>query len=201
MKSSYSITHFLIFMVSLFLVLNSKGQNGQKTTGYYSTFQIDDDESLKKTLNADLIVWGHLGGDGMRMVRNKKTQKWGIYQIMGDDIIEFIPMEYDSLRSFEQNSNFTVVYNSGKIGIYLARWTYGEQAKESVPCQYEDYRIFDSNDYPPTTYLAVKNNGKWAWIDWFNNDLKSGFLYNTPSDLLIIGYEQNVFFEEVEKNK
>jgi len=86
----------------------------------------------------------------------------------------------------------TAVYNNDKIGIYLCKWTYDDDAKQTVPCEYEDYKRFNVRDadYSSTTYLAMKKNGKWGWVDWFTGKEKTEFIYDTADDVPYPDFEQ-----------
>lgn len=146
--------------------------------------------SLRKKLNADLIDLDEGNEDGVVKVRNKESFKWGMYQVLNEDEIkEIIPMKYDSLEYFGYNGKVTPVYNDGRIGFYLSSWSYGEAARESVPCVYEDYQRFVANktnehDHPyEVLYMAVKKEGKWGWIDWETGEKKSEFVFETRDTL------------------
>lgn len=147
------------------------------------------EEALKKKLKADLIEMDNGNGDGVFKARNKKTKKWGMYQWMyeGTQVNELIPMEYDSLRNIPFNGNFAAVYKDGKVGFYLSKWSYGEDAKQSVECLYTDYQRYDVEGI---TYLAVQKDGKWGWIDWYNGIEKSEFKYATKDALPYPYYKQ-----------
>lgn len=127
--------------------------------------------------------------DGVFQMQGKKSQKWGMYQWMyeGTKIKELVPMEYDSLKNYPFNGNFTAVYNGGKVGFYLAVWSYEDMAKQSVPCLYDDYQRFNSNGI---TYLAVSKDGKWGWVDWLTGEEKTEFIYETKDDLPAPAWEQ-----------
>lgn len=142
----------------------------------------------------DLIDMDGNNGDGLFKARNSETLKWGLYQYMWDKFLEAIPMQYDSLYHFSWNGNYTAVFNDGKVGIYLSNWTYGEEAKESVPCIYEDYKNYRLEDQ--TLRLAMKKDGKWGWVDWLTGEEKSEFKYDDPDDLPYPYYEQETWFEE-----
>ena len=105
----------------------------------------------------------------------------------GTKTVELIPMQYDSLRYFPFNGNYTAVYNDGKVGFYLAYWSYDKQARQSVACLYEDYKRYSVKGI---SYLAVKKNGKWGWVDWMTGEEKSEFKYDTPDDLPYPYYKQ-----------
>lgn len=146
------------------------------------------EQELKKKLKADKIEMDEGNGDGVFKARNKKTKKWGMYQWMyeGVSTTELIPMEYDSLRYFPFNGAFTAVYNDGKVGFYLSAWSY-EDAKQTVPCIYENYQRFRINNL---IYLALQKNGKWGWVDWLTGEEKSEFIYDTKDDLTTPNFEQ-----------
>ena len=152
-------------------------------------------EKIKKKLNASEIKMDNGNGDGVFRAKSKKTNKWGMYQYYyeGTDVNELIPMEYDSLRNFPFNGEFTAVYKDGKVGIYLSKWTYDDEAKQTVICRYDDYqRIrYRTSEYDGgTIYLAMKKDGKWGFVDWLTGEEKSEFIYNTTDDLPSPGFKQ-----------
>lgn len=97
-----------------------------------------------------------------------------------------------SVKSFPFNGNFTAVYQGGKVGFYLAKWSYDNDARQTVPCQYEGYQRFTVNNI---TYLAVVKNGKWGWVDWLTGEERSDFIYSTKDDLPYPGWEQKTYFD------
>ncbi len=142
-------------------------------------------KELMKKLKADTIAMDMGNEDGVFKARNKKTKKWGMYQWMyeGLNTKELIPMMYDSVRYIPFNGSFTAVYNNGKVGFYLSAWSY-DSARQTVPCLYEDYQRFTiTKDMSTKTYLAVKKNGKWGWVDWLTGEEKTEFVYDTKDDL------------------
>ena len=147
-----------------------------------------------KNNQIDMIDMDNENGDGLFKSRNKESQKWGLYQYMNDEFVEAIPMKYDSLYHFPWNAYYTAVFNDGKVGFYLSYWSYDEQAKQSVPCIYDDYKRFKTEDQTPV--LAVEKDGKWGWIDWLTGTEKSEFKYASPDDLPYPHYEQKVWIED-----
>lgn len=148
----------------------------------------------KKKLNADIIIFDEGNGDGVFKARDKATKKWGMYQsLVADDLTTLIPANYDSLNFFPFNGNYTVVYNKNKMGVYLSYWSYNKNAKETVPCMYDDYKRFNADGVPK---LAVKKNGKWGWVDWLTGEEKSEFKYITTKDLPYPYYNQKTWIEE-----
>lgn len=153
------------------------------------------EKALKKKLNADRIEMDEGNGDGAFKARDKKTKKWGMYQWMysGTKVKVMIPMEYDSVKYFPFNGSFTAVYNDGKVGVYLCEWSYGEDAKQTIPCKYEDYRRINvrKDKYSRATlYLAMKKDGKWGWVDWITGEEMSEFVYDSTKDLPYPEFEQ-----------
>ena len=147
----------------------------------------------KQHLGADIIEFDWNNGDGVFKARIEKSKKWGMYQKLGGNTLTtLIPAAYDSISFFEYNAKFTAVWNSGKVGIYLSPWSYGEDTeKQTVPCLYEDYKIFNVEKsiysegyyrYGTVVHVAVKKNGRWAWIDWMTGELKSDFLYDLETE-------------------
>tara|TARA_R110002126_G_scaffold281512_2_gene429340 strand:+ start:7218 stop:8213 length:996 start_codon:yes stop_codon:yes gene_type:complete len=149
----------------------------------------------KTKLNADLVIFDPNNGDGALKARSKKTKKWGMYQFldMNREEKELIPMQYDSLSFYPFNEKYTAVYNNGKVGFYLSYWSYNKQAKQTVACNYEDYKRFDAEG---VSKLAVKKNGKWGWVDWLTGEEKSEFIYESTDDLPYPHYKQNYWFDD-----
>ena len=142
----------------------------------------------------DMINMDGGNGDGLFKARSEQSQKWGLYQYLGDEIVEAIPMKYDSLYLFPWNGNYTAVFNDGKVGFYLSYWSYDTDTKQTVPCIYDDYKRYITDDQIPK--LAVQKDGKWGWVDWLTGKEKSKFKYNTPDDLPYPHYNQEIWLEE-----
>ena len=161
---------------------------------YYSTAQSFPEKEIIKKLGAQKIDMDQGNGDGVFRAQSRKTKKWGMYQWMfeGTDVKKLIPMEFDSVRNFPFNGAFTAVYNNGKVGIYLCEWSYGEDAKQTVDCKYDDYRRInvEQDEYRSQLYLAVKKDGKWAWIDWLTGEVKSEFIYESTKALPYPNFKQ-----------
>jgi hypothetical protein len=153
------------------------------------------EKELLEVLNASKISMDHGNGDGVFKAKSRKTKKWGMYQYLyeGVKVKEVIPMDYDSLKYFPFNGAFTVVYNNGKVGFYLAEWSYGDKAKQSVACLYDNYKRFTANN---TTHLAASKNGKWGWVDWLTGEEKSDFIYDSKDELPYPKYEQKSWFDK-----
>jgi len=146
---------------------------------------------LKKKYNFDIVKNDPNNGDGVVKVRNKTTKKWGMYQIYSlDEIIELIPTEYDSVDFFGFNAFYTKVYKKGKAGIYLCQWSYGDKAKQTIKCEYQDFKTIlidtdvEGGDYSfSVNYIAAKKNNKWGWINFMTGEEKSEFIYDTTEAL------------------
>lgn len=148
----------------------------------------------KKKLKADIVIFDEGNGDGVFKARDKASKKWGMYQSLGSEqLTTLIPAKYDSINFFPFNGNYTVVYNNNKMGVYLSYWSYDKNAKETVPCMYDDYKRFNADGVPK---LALKRNGKWGWIDWLTGEEKSEFKYETTKDLPYPYYNQKTWIEE-----
>jgi hypothetical protein len=152
------------------------------------------EKKIMNKLGARKIVMDQGNEDGVFRAQSRKTKKWGMYQWMyeGTDVKILIPMEYDSIRNFPFNGAFTAVYNDGKVGIYLCEWSYGDDARQTVECKYEDYRRVNvkQDEYRSQLYLAMKKDGKWGWVDWITGEEKSEFIYETTKDLPYPDYKQ-----------
>ena len=132
----------------------------------------------------------------MFWAKHKKTGKWGMFQLTPNEknSKELIPMVYDSINSFRFNGNVTGVWNDGKVGLYSCYWSYGDGAKQTVACLYDDFRrITVWRNRNRFEYTAVQKDGLWAWIDWKTGELKTEFLYETTKDLPYPRYFQYKF--------
>lgn len=148
----------------------------------------------KTALKADLLIFDQGNADGVFKARNKATKKWGMYQSLGkNELTTLIPAQYDSIRFFGYNSKYTPVYNQGKVGMHLSYWSYNNNTKLSVPCEYEDYKNFNADGVPK---LALKKEGKWGWVNWLTGKEESEFKYSTPQDLPYPHYKQALWFED-----
>lgn len=148
----------------------------------------------KTDIPVDQIIMDPINGDGVFTIRSRSNQLWGMYQILGNDFREVIPMQYDSIRFYPWNSPITAVYREGKVGFYLSYWSYDSLAREIVPCEYDDYKRYQKDD--GSLYLAVKKEGHWAWIDWINNKLESELIYPELDSLPYPYYQQEYWPEE-----
>lgn len=150
--------------------------------------------ACKIKLKADILIFDERNGDGVFKARDKVTQKWGMYQSLGENnLTTLIPAKFDSILFFGFNSQYTAVFNQGKVGMYLSYWSYYEKTKLSVPCIYEEYKNFDADG---VRKLAVKKDGKWGWVNWLTGKEESEFKYETPDDLPYPHYKQDSWFED-----
>ncbi len=161
---------------------------------WIESWAVDTFKESKKKLNADILIFDEGNGDGVFKARDKNSKKWGMYQSLDSEkLTTLIPANYDSINFFPFNNKYTTVYNNDKVGIYLSYWSYRDKAKQTVPCSYEDYKMYDADGVPK---LAVQKNGKWGWVDWLTGKEKSEFTYETPKDLPYPHYKQEIFLEE-----
>jgi hypothetical protein len=136
---------------------------------------------MMRKFKSDTLVLDEQNGDGAFKLRHKRSQKWGLYQWLYRGLMtrELIPMAYDSLEFIGINRPFAVVYQKGKHGVYLSGWNY-ENARESVPCIYEDSKIvIDGN----RICLAVKEAGQWFWMNWETGQEFRGQMASNPDQL------------------
>lgn len=150
---------------------------------------------LNKKNNIDSLVLDSGNGDGVFKARGKNDLKWGMYQYYDQkNIQELIPMKYDSLHFFPWNGNYTAVYLNGKVGTYLSYWTYGVEACEGVPCEYDEYQRFTKEDGTPV--LALRKGKYWGWVDWLTGKVKSEFQYENLDALPYPYYTQQLWKTE-----
>lgn len=159
---------------------------------WLSEWYIDQHKAIRKKLEADLVIPDGGNGDGVFKYRDSETQKWGMVQYFGkNQYTKMIPAEFDSVRFFPFNSNYTAVYNNGKVGIYLASWSYNDRdTMHTVPCVYEDYKRYTADGVPK---LAMKKDGKWGWVNWLTGKPMSEFNYETTDDLPYPHYKQRLY--------
>lgn len=148
-------------------------------------------KTLKK-IKATEIRLDENNGDGVFIARGKKSKKWGMFQAWSEnDVTQMIPMQYDSIDFFGFNAEVTGVWNSGKVGIYISPWSFDEDARQTIPCLYDDYKIFNvertvydgMGHYKKyVTYVAIKKNNRWAWIDWITGELKTDFIVDLENE-------------------
>lgn len=141
-------------------------------------------QEMRDSLGVDIVEKDYNNGDGVTRARHRLTKKWGMYQ-MNTVLIE---PRYDSLYFFKWNGLVTPVFNNGKVGFHTSPWSYDE-AKETIPCIYDDYEFVVKED-GGVRYLAVKKEGKWAWIDWLSGKLKSEWYEGERADLPYPYYNQ-----------
>ena len=152
-------------------------------------WSLDIYKAAKQKLAADIIDFDPKNGDGVFRARSRDTKKWGLFQGYDSETIkELIPMNFDSVNFIPVNNPYTIVYQNGKLGVYLSKWTFDDEAKQTVECIYEDYKRYDAEGKPA---LAVKKNGKWGWVDWKTGEEKSEFSFDTPEELPFPLYTQD----------
>lgn len=144
-------------------------------------WSLDIYKAARQKLAADIVEFDPNNGDGALRARSGETQKWGLFQSYDTDTIyELIPMQYDSVEFIPVNGYYTAVYQNGKVGIYLSKWSYKSEARQTIPCEYEGYKRYELYG---NTILALKKNEKWAWVDWITGDAQTEFKYNSPDEL------------------
>ncbi len=141
---------------------------------------------MRDSFDVDIVEMDHNNGDGVLRARNKNTKKWGMYQLSQ----ELIAPVYDSIYFFRWNGVVTPVFQNGKVGFHTSPWSYDDEAKETIPCIYDDYEFVVKQE-GGTRYLAVKKDNKWAWIDWLSGELKSEWYEGERSNLPYPYYQQD----------
>jgi hypothetical protein len=156
----------------------------------FSSFsQAFSEKEMLNALNARKIEMDQGNGDGVFKAQHKSTKKWGMYQYMyeGVNTKELVPMEYDSLKFIPYNGAYSVVYNNGKLGLHLSRWSFGDEAKQSVPCLYDEYKRYKVDG---SLYIAFSKDGLWGWVDWKTGEEKTEFVTTKADDLPYPTYDQ-----------
>lgn len=154
-----------------------ESESNEPELSAYQEFMIIPKKVLKQ-INAQEIRLDLHNEDGIFIAKNKKTGLWGMFVYSEESPIkQVIPMNYDSVDFFEVNKPITGVWKKGKVGFYQASWS-NDNAKEIIPCLYDDYKIFGLSNPYYQYYLAVKKNGLWAWLNWETGQLETDFLYD-----------------------
>ena len=203
-------SHFLLIInplsgQRLFRKLNKNGkteeftsetdeENNEKTENSEYQELMTIPKSVLKSIGASEYKPDPYNEDGVFIAKNKKTGLWGMYQYWIEPPIKtFIPMNYDSIDFFHFNGLLTGVWKANKVGIYIANSL--SNPRETIPCIYDDYKIYSINQPYPKPYLAVKKNGLWAWIDWITGELKTEFLYDLNIEKMPYPtFEQEIHF-------
>lgn len=129
---------------------------------------------LKKKLHADSIAMDKGNEDEIFIARNRKTQKWGMYQAYKCYVLP----AYDTLDFFQVNYPVTTVWNGGKMGAISCPWVDGiTPAQLQIPCIYDQLIVvFYHNNY----YLKACKNGKWGLINWESREVVVNFIHSSP---------------------
>ena len=155
----------------------------------------DDDynkkiEKRKNKISADRWESDKGNEDGVYKARDKKTHKWGMYQITDEFTKILIPMKYDTVRFFNFNGPFTLVWNNGKVGVFVSPWI--DTKGQSIECIYEDGKVV--HDKEDNYYFAAKKNGKWGWVDFYTGEEQSAFTASSYSELKLTGNELSKYY-------
>lgn len=137
--------------------------------------------NAERILGADIVEFDPYNGDGAMRIRIANTQKCGMFQAYSEtEFKELIPAQYDSLHFFRWNGKYTTVFNNGKLGLYLSKWSYDEDARETIPCVYDELKFIDIHGFK---YLAVRKDDMWAWADWRTGEIHTDFIYSSLEKL------------------
>lgn len=197
-----------------YILVNKKGKWGiiEEQTGTYiiaplfenrndvplahlNSYDLEDLKFVKKKLKADVVVF-HSNGDKLLKARIKKTGKWGLYFLSGSDKIETrIPANFDDIN-LEAETPFIDVYTKGKVGIYVLEYNFSGQSEQTVLCDFDDFKVIEKT-YKSTKlpYLALKRDGKWAWVNWLTGTYGTEFAYDSPENLPNPTFEQKFILE------
>ncbi len=118
-------------------------------------------KSKMRKHKADSILFDYINEDDVYLLRNKKTQLWGMFQ-SGKVII---PMEYEEIKFYAWDDRFTFVKKNGKWGIYYGG--FGTEELPNVSCIYDELKKLS---YKDLVYVAAKKDGKWSWVNWYDGN-------------------------------
>lgn len=124
-------------------------------------------KSIRRKKGFDYIEFDNINGKEIFIARQGRIRKWGMFKGFDPNNVEqLIPNEYDSLEFFPSNNTFTPVYLGGNVGIYSM---IDYKVKKIADAEYEAFKRVDINDIE---YLAVKKQGRWGWMDWYDGEIK-----------------------------
>ena len=151
-------------------------------------YEITEMQKILKSLPVSKVEFDKNNGDGVFRAKLKETGKWGMYQGYNGNYNNLIPAKYDEINFFSWNGNFSIVKNNEKYGVVLSPWSNDDLTNlETIPCQYEDYKIieYESEKHPGYTdkFIAFKQKEKWAFVNYKNGKAYSEFVYDSPEDL------------------
>jgi len=145
--------------------------------GFQTTAQNSNYQNLNNSLKTDSIVFDAYNTDGLFKARHHKTKKWGLYQTIGGEISEIIPMQYDSLGFFDHRTGYTLVKNNGKYGVISE---YDNNV--TLASEYDKLAILKTKS-GERAMLAAKVKDKWGYIDEKTGDTLMPFAFKTKKDL------------------
>lgn len=156
-------------------------------------WHLNEFRTIRQKMDIDSLKFDDYNTDGVFKSKNSHTGKWGMFRVVEDTIAEIIPPEYDQIDMFIPNNYFTGVYINHKVGIYLSKVSYNAFTKQTVPCNYEDYRVMYFDEMP---YLAMQKNNKWGWVNWLTGEEKTAFEHPSPEELPKPDYQQTNWMED-----
>jgi hypothetical protein len=135
--------------------------------------------SFEQTLDAEYPIVelpkDFPGFEHLKKKQDSLSQLWGLAD--QDDAV-LIPLRYDSLHYFNEDGELAGVFLNGKVGLYTSPWIFGDQARQTTACIYDDYKLFqvfkpiNTQTHKAVTYVAVKMGDYWYWINWLTGELK-----------------------------
>lgn len=124
-------------------------------------------KAIRRKKGFDYVEFDRMNNNEIFRARSRRLGKWGLYKGFDVNTTEtLIPSEFDSLYMFPNENNFTVAFKAGKVAIYTML---NYQVKKISDPVYDDFKRVNNNDMD---YLAVKKQGRWGWVDWFDGEIK-----------------------------
>jgi len=133
-----------------------------------------------KEQSADKIVFSSTHED-IYQLRNKKTQKWGMY----DWYNQLIPMEYDTIIPFKQFQPFTIAQKEGNY--VIIQWPYDTQELVTITLDnFDKVSIITNTNFSNSGsqyILIASQNGSWGCVNWKDLSVIIPFKYASSEEL------------------
>lgn len=172
-------------MIRWLIILLAIGlPSGRVAYGQYITPQSSQKEikTFLKNKGGDKVDFCEAHKD-VYFVQSKKTGKWGMFDWYG----MLIPMEYDTIQSFDQFQPFTIGKRDGKN--VVIQWPYDTESEgirvldgvDNVHIRKYKSRGISSASY----FLIASKNEKWGCLDWTTLSVLIPFQYDSPDHVPI----------------
>lgn len=139
-----------------------------------------NEEAIKKTLKADLIINDSINQDGVFKARNSVTKKWRMYQLDYNSAKPkvVVPWYFDDIDFYQFNGSFTIAKKANAYTVISSPWR--EEIKTIVP-----FRVYNKIEHikGSSQILACKKGDFWGYINGVDGTVLIPFVFNLKTDL------------------